>query len=55
MEFVAVRTIDELGRIIVPSEARETQGWDRGTKLLFKCARLRFQLDRVFIGTISNV
>jgi len=33
MEFVAVRTIDELGRIIVPVEARKVQGWDKGTKI----------------------
>jgi len=33
MELIAVRTIDELGRIIVPKEARQAKGWDEGTKL----------------------
>ena len=33
MEFVVERTIDELGRIIVPKEARQAIGWDIGTKI----------------------
>ena len=33
MELVAVRTIDELGRIIVPKEVRQTKGWCEGTKI----------------------
>jgi len=33
MEYVAERTIDELGRIIVPAEARQPQGWGKGTKI----------------------
>ena len=33
MELVAERTIDELGRVIVPKEARQAMGWDKGTKI----------------------
>ena len=33
MEFVGVRTIDELGRVIVPKEARQSLGWDEYTEV----------------------
>jgi len=33
MELVAVRTIDELGRIIVPKEARKAKDWTEGTQI----------------------
>jgi len=33
MVFVAERTIDELGRIVVPTEARQAKGWGKGTKI----------------------
>ena len=33
MELLAVRTIDELGRIIIPKEARQGKGWGEGTKI----------------------
>ena len=33
MELAAVRTIDELGRIILPKEARQAKGWGEGTKI----------------------
>ena len=28
-----VRTIDDLGRIVIPQDIREAQGWDAGTKI----------------------
>ena len=33
MELAAVRTIDELGRIIVPKEIRQAKGWSEGSKI----------------------
>ena len=33
MELVAVRTIDELGRIIIPKEERQAKGWCESTKI----------------------
>jgi len=33
MELVAVRTIDELGRIIIPKEERQAKGWSEKTKI----------------------
>ena len=31
MELVTVKKIDELGRVLIPKEAREAKGWDTGT------------------------
>ena len=33
MELVAVRTIDELGQIIIPKEERQAKGWHKGTEI----------------------
>ncbi|MCL2361065.1 MAG: AbrB/MazE/SpoVT family DNA-binding domain-containing protein [Defluviitaleaceae bacterium] len=33
MEFVAEKKIDELGRIVVPTEVRQAKGWGEGTTL----------------------
>jgi len=33
MELVAVRTLDELGRVIVPKEVRQKKGWGEGTAI----------------------
>ncbi|MCL2527613.1 MAG: AbrB/MazE/SpoVT family DNA-binding domain-containing protein [Defluviitaleaceae bacterium] len=33
METVEVRTIDELGRIAIPTEIRKEKGWEIGTKI----------------------
>ena len=33
METVEVRTIDELGRIVIPNEIRNKKGWEVVTKV----------------------
>ena len=33
MELVAIMTIDELGRIIIPKEVRKAKDWREGTKI----------------------
>jgi len=33
MELLAVKKIDELGRILIPKEAREAKGWAKGTAI----------------------
>jgi len=33
MEKLSSRTIDELGRIVLPSELRKEPGWDTGDKV----------------------
>jgi len=33
MEFAGVRTIDELGRIVIPKEARQALGWGEKTEI----------------------
>ena len=33
MEFAGVRTIDELGRIIIPKEARQALEWGERTEI----------------------
>ncbi|MCL2526940.1 MAG: AbrB/MazE/SpoVT family DNA-binding domain-containing protein [Defluviitaleaceae bacterium] len=33
MEYVEDRTIDDLGRIIIPLDVRAAQGWKKGTKV----------------------
>ena len=33
MELIAIRTIDELGRIVIPKEVRSDNGWETGTKI----------------------
>ncbi|MCL2362431.1 MAG: AbrB/MazE/SpoVT family DNA-binding domain-containing protein [Defluviitaleaceae bacterium] len=35
MEFVAVKTIDELGRVTVPTKARQALGWDEDMEIEF--------------------
>ena len=33
MDFVEVRTIDDLGRIVVPKDVRDVMDWEQGTKI----------------------
>ncbi|MCL2526826.1 MAG: AbrB/MazE/SpoVT family DNA-binding domain-containing protein [Defluviitaleaceae bacterium] len=33
MEFEAIRTIDDLGRIVIPGEIRKEMGWEDGTTI----------------------
>jgi len=33
MEFAGIRTIDELGRIIIPKEARQALSWGEKTEI----------------------
>ena len=33
MELIGIRTIDELGRIVIPREVRNTNGWETGSKI----------------------
>jgi len=35
MEILGVKTIDELGRIIIPKEVRQAKGWTVGDKIVF--------------------
>jgi len=38
MEFAGVRTIDELGRIVIPKEARQALDWGEKTEIeIFTC------------------
>ena len=36
MENLGTKTIDEMGRIIVPKEVRKVKGWNLGDKLTFQ-------------------
>ena len=33
MELVAVKTLDDLGRISIPKEVRQEYGWGKGTAI----------------------
>jgi len=33
MEFAGIRTIDDLRRIVMPDEVRQTLGWDETTEV----------------------
>jgi len=35
MEILGTKSIDELGRIIVPKEVRQAKGWETGDKINF--------------------
>jgi len=36
MENLGTKTIDELGRVIVPKEVRQVKGWKTGDMLTFR-------------------
>jgi len=36
MENIGTKTIDELGRVIVPKEVRQAKGWKTGDKVTFR-------------------
>jgi len=36
MENLGAKTIDELGRVIVPKEVRQVKGWKTGDKIAFR-------------------
>jgi len=46
MEFAGVRAIDELGRIIVPKEARQALGWDENTEIKFFTCKDAIVIER---------
>jgi len=33
MEAADVRTIDDLGRLVIPKKIRDIKGWDKGTRV----------------------
>jgi len=33
MTLVEIKTIDDMGRIIIPKEVRDTKSWEKGTKI----------------------
>ena len=35
MENLGTKTVDDLGRIIIPRKVREAKGWNMGNKLTF--------------------
>ena len=65
MENIFTRTIDELGRIVIPAELRSKFGWGERDTLSFQCTdgnALTLQLAEkypgqkcVFCGTTSAV